>query len=137
MFHDKSCLSDIFLRCLTFVSAAQEAKSSCRPHGAVLSSDCSGLWFLRFLQKSHTLSNPLPGFLLLWEKITPAAVGGKRKCHWACFLLCDLCVQVRGAAGNTFHYEITAQHHTGKVKGRLLKASFTFCKFSLRESMQQ
>lgn len=32
---------------------------------------------------------------------------------------CDL-----WAAGNTFHHQVTAQHHTGKVKGRLLKASF-------------
>lgn len=91
----------------------------------------SGLWFWGFC-RSHTLLNPLPGFLHLWQKVTPAAGGGKRKCHWASFLLCDLWVWVRGGAGNTFHYEISAQHHTGKVKSRPLKASSTLCKFSPR-----
>lgn len=33
--------------------------------------------------RSHTVLNPLPGFLAVREKLTPAAEGGKRKCHWA------------------------------------------------------
>jgi len=37
-----------------------------------------------------TLHLTLPGLLPLRQKVTPAAGEAKRKCHWACFLLCDL-----------------------------------------------
>lgn len=125
--------------CLTFSSAGQETESSCCPqHCPVPHRSALVCGFEVFLQRSHRVKS--------WARISPPLQqksnssrrgrGEERKCHWASFLLCDLRVWVRGAAGNTFHQEITAQHHRGKVKGQLLKASFRLCKFSQRKSLQ-